>query len=97
MLWTVETLDPSVDAELDALPVSLRARILRLMEMIEAVGLENVREPHVKHIEGKLWELRQRRNRTRHLRDRNGPEGRHASRLRQEVRKDAAQRSDCWS
>lgn len=58
MRWAVETLDETVDAELDALPVSLRARILRLMEMIENVGLENMREPHVKHIEGKLWELR---------------------------------------
>lgn len=28
------------------------------MEMVEAVGLEQVHEPHVKHIEGKLWELR---------------------------------------
>ena len=28
------------------------------MEMVENVGLEQLREPHVKHIEGKLWELR---------------------------------------
>jgi phage-related protein len=58
MRWAVETLDEVVDAELEALPVSLRARMLRLMEMVENVGLENMREPHVKHIEGKLWELR---------------------------------------
>lgn len=56
--WTVETLDEAVDAELEALPPSLRARMLRLMEMVENVGLENMREPHVKHIDGKLWELR---------------------------------------
>jgi len=35
MRWTVETLDAGVDAELGALPVSLRARMLRLMEMVE--------------------------------------------------------------
>lgn len=58
MRWTVETLDTGVDAELGELPVSLRARMLRLMEMVEAIGLENMREPHVRHIEGKLWELR---------------------------------------
>ena len=29
-----------------------------LVERIEAVGLENVGEPHVKHLEGKLWEIR---------------------------------------
>jgi phage-related protein len=28
--------------------------------MVEAVGLDRMHEPHVKHIEGKLWELRAR-------------------------------------
>lgn len=28
------------------------------MESVEALGLERMREPHVKHVEGKLWELR---------------------------------------
>ena len=45
-------------AEIEALPPALQARLLRLMEAVENVGLENLREPHVKHIEGKLWELR---------------------------------------
>lgn len=58
MRWTVETLDASVDAEIEALPPSLRARLLRLMEMVENVGLDRIHEPHVKHIEGKIWELR---------------------------------------
>jgi phage-related protein len=58
MQWTVETLNATVDAEIEALPPSLRARLIRLMETVEAVGLENLREPHVKHLDGKLWELR---------------------------------------
>lgn len=58
MTWTVETLDEIVDAELDALPVALRARMLRIFERIEALGLGNVGEPHIKHLEGKLWEIR---------------------------------------
>ena len=57
MLWTVETLPP-VDAEIDALPTGLRARLIRLFELVEARGLENIHEPHAKHLEGKLWELR---------------------------------------
>jgi len=57
MRWTVETLD-IVDAEIEALPPALQARLLRLMEMVERVGLEQLREPHVKHVEGKIWELR---------------------------------------
>ena len=59
MVWTVETL-PAVDAEIEALPVALRARLLRLLETVENVGLEALREPHVRHLDGKLWELRVR-------------------------------------
>jgi phage-related protein len=58
MAWVVETAGVDVDEEIEALPPSLRARLVRLMEMVETIGLENVREPHVKHWEGKLWELR---------------------------------------
>jgi phage-related protein len=57
MLWTVETFE-NVDSEIEALPLRLRARLIRLLEMVESLGLESLREPHVKHIEGKLWELR---------------------------------------
>ena len=57
MRWAVETLDV-VDAEIEALPPRLQARLLRLLEMVEALGIEQLHEPHVKHIEGKLWELR---------------------------------------
>jgi phage-related protein len=36
----------------------MQARFLRLAECIASVGLESLSEPHVKHLEGKLWELR---------------------------------------
>ena len=57
MTWTVETLD-AADQEILALPPGLQARLIRLLESVEIVGLENLRPPHVKHLEGKLWELR---------------------------------------
>lgn len=57
MRWEVET-HQAVDGEIEALPSGLQARLLRLLEAIENVGLENLREPHIKHLEGKLWELR---------------------------------------
>lgn len=59
MNWTVETVS-AVDAEIEALPVTLRARMLRLLEVVENVGLEALRAPHVRQLEGKLWELRVR-------------------------------------
>ena len=59
MRWTVETV-AAVDAEIAALPVSLRARLVRLLETVENVGLEALHAPHVKHLDGKLWELRVR-------------------------------------
>jgi phage-related protein len=51
MNWTV-------DAELEALPEDMRARLARIAQLIEAKGLEQVGEPHVKRIEGRLWEMR---------------------------------------
>ncbi len=57
MQWLVETL-AVVDDEIAGLPVGLRAKLLRLLVAVEQVGLDQMREPYVKHLEGKLWELR---------------------------------------
>ena len=58
MTWTVETLGAVVDAEIAGLPKDMKASFLRLAERIEAVGLERIGQPHVKHIQDKLWEMR---------------------------------------
>jgi len=58
MRWTVETLDTRVDDEVLALPADMQARFYHIGELIEAKGLPGVREPHVKHLTGKLWEMR---------------------------------------
>lgn len=58
MRWRVEILNERVAGEIAALPADMQARFLRLAERIEQLGLESLREPHVKHLEGKLWELR---------------------------------------
>jgi len=55
--WSVEILE-AAEAEIEALQPGLQARLVRLLEMIERIGLDNLREPHVKQIDGKLWELR---------------------------------------
>lgn len=38
----------------------MRARFARIAELIEAVGLPGVTEPHVKHVRGSIWEIRLR-------------------------------------
>ena len=57
-MWTIEILNDAVDAELNALPADQIARFLRIGDLIQVLGLERVGEPHVKHIEGSLWEMR---------------------------------------
>lgn len=58
MQWKVEILNETVAAEIAALPPDMQARFVRIAERICLIGLETLGEPHVKHLEGKLWELR---------------------------------------
>ena len=58
MAWIVELLDARVQGELETLPAGMKARFRRIVELIQRHGLERVREPHVKHLEGPLWEMR---------------------------------------
>ncbi len=58
MSWRVEFLDDRVIAEIEALPADMQARFLRIAELIESVGLPAVGAPHIKHVDGKLWEMR---------------------------------------
>lgn len=57
-MWTVGFLNPAAIAELKALPRDMQSRFERVVAMIESFGLEGVHEPYVKHVEGKLWEIR---------------------------------------
>lgn len=56
--WRIVFLDEDVKAEVDALPVDMRASFQRIAELIQVHGLERIREPYVKHLEGPLWEMR---------------------------------------
>lgn len=57
MKWTIEIVS-AASTEIDALPIKLRARLARLLAVVEKVGLEKLRTPHARHLEGKLRELR---------------------------------------
>lgn len=58
MEWTVVYLNDDVRAEVEALSADLQAKFRRIVELIRSKGLERVREPYVKHLEGRLWEMR---------------------------------------
>lgn len=59
-MWPFHFVSSEAKAELDALPADMRATFERIVELVRAVGLERVREPYIKHIEEKLWEMRLR-------------------------------------
>jgi phage-related protein len=58
MNWTVVYLNEIARAEVEGLPADLRAKFRRIVELIESKGLEQVREPYIKHLDEKLWEMR---------------------------------------
>jgi phage-related protein len=58
MPWRMETLDETVAKEIEALPLDMQGRLLRIGERIAQIGLERLREPEVKHLRDKLWEMR---------------------------------------
>jgi phage-related protein len=58
MLWTVEPLNTAVEAEIGALPKDMRARLVRLSNIIEQTGFIGLPRESVKHLEDRLWELR---------------------------------------
>jgi phage-related protein len=58
MEWTVVYLNDDVRAEVEALAVDLRGKFQRIVELVRSKGLEQVREPYIKHLEDKLWEMR---------------------------------------
>ncbi len=57
-MWTVGFCSDEAIAEVKALPRDMQSKFERIVQMIEANGLEMMREPYVKHIEGKIWEMR---------------------------------------
>lgn len=58
MEWSVETLNETVDQELQSLPADMRARFSRICQLIANVGLDRMSAPHVRHLSGPIWEMR---------------------------------------
>lgn len=58
MKWTVEFLNDAVQSEFDALPIDMQASLSRIAFLIREHGLDRVGMPYVRHLNGKLWEMR---------------------------------------
>ena len=56
--WIVNILNQTVEREIEALPKDMQAKLLRIIGMIEQLGLEQMREPYVKPLQKPLWEMR---------------------------------------
>ena len=57
MHWTV-TVTPEAEAELLALLADMQTRFLHIAELLESFGPQKVGMPHIRPLEGKLWEMR---------------------------------------
>ena len=58
MNWRIEYFSKSVQDEIESWPVDMQAKLYRIIELIQGFGLQKVREPYVKHLKDKLWEMR---------------------------------------
>jgi len=56
--WHSELLNNQVEKEFLAIPADMQARLLKITELIERFGLENLGMPYLRHIQGKIWEMR---------------------------------------
>jgi phage-related protein len=56
--WNFETFNEAVDHEVAALPAEVQARFIRAGELISVGGLDALPAHWIKHLDGKIWELR---------------------------------------
>lgn len=54
----MEILNEAVGKEIAGLPEDMQARFLRISDLICKIGVEAVGLPHVRHLDGKIWEMR---------------------------------------
>ncbi len=60
MPWRVVSLNARVDAELEELTPAMLAKFVHIAELLETFGPFQVREPYVKALGNKLFEIRMR-------------------------------------
>ena len=58
MEWSIKFLNEKVKAEFLSLPDDIRARFYNFEDLLKQVGIEKLGPKRVKHLRGKLWEIR---------------------------------------
>lgn len=58
MSWTVVFLNSTAEAEVNALPSDMQMHFARITDLMREFGLQAMHGPYVKHLSGKLWEMR---------------------------------------
>ena len=58
MNWRIEYINEAAQKELESWPTDMQAKFYRITELIQDFGLHKVREPYIKHLQDKLWEMR---------------------------------------
>ena len=58
MSWSIVFVNALARAEVDALPQDMQMRFGHITRLMRDFGLPKVHEPYVKHLTGKLWEMR---------------------------------------
>lgn len=59
MRWTVELVE-AAERELLQMPADIRASFQHVAELLQELGPQRVGMPHVRPLQGKLWEMRMR-------------------------------------
>jgi len=57
MAYTIEITD-AAEKELEEQPADIQSDFLRVTELLQEHGPAKLGMPHVRHLEGKLWEMR---------------------------------------
>jgi len=56
--WDADFVNEMAEAEFMALPIDIRAKLTRALDLLRAKGMMALTMPLARHVEGKIWELR---------------------------------------
>lgn len=56
--WDAHFINELAEAEFEALPIDIRAKLTRALDLLRAKGIAVLVMPLARHVERKIWELR---------------------------------------